>query len=335
MTTVAGAVSHWYWDREGFFERKKSAQESICKCSCTKFWTCFCLCGCKSLGKAPFCRPPTAQGEEEKPQNVVEKCCHGLRRCLEKSCELVAKCLQIKTSVVYDSYSRALFKHLGSICFGALIIAIVQFARAILAYVDQQTKQMQGKNILARVVMKVVQCCMWCFEKCLKFISKNGYIMVAMYGHSFCKAAYVSFGLMYDNVLLIATTTMVTNLLLFIGELAITFFCGWCAFMTLTVYPDYKEGGSLQPTSKMLPTILTMLAAWFVSSGFMSVYGMSIDTILMCCCMDKKENGKTGHVKMSRVMFRRFKLDDDGKVAYHGPEAESTKESTAMEASRA
>merc|ERR1719498_199304 len=47
MTTVAGAVSHWYWDREGFFERKKSAQESICKCSCTKFWTCFCLCGCK------------------------------------------------------------------------------------------------------------------------------------------------------------------------------------------------------------------------------------------------------------------------------------------------
>jgi len=90
--------------------------------------------------------------------------------------------------------------HLGSIAFGSLIIAIVQFIRLVLAYLDRKTKAMQvgwqwlragrgfsataaatvltgvfvpwqDKSKIWKVIFKCVACCLWCFEKCLKFIS--------------------------------------------------------------------------------------------------------------------------------------------------------------------
>jgi hypothetical protein len=50
--------------------------------------------------------------------------------------------------------------HAGSIAFGALIIALVQLARVILAYVQ---KKLKGKA--AEVLLCLLQCCLWCFEK--------------------------------------------------------------------------------------------------------------------------------------------------------------------------
>ena len=44
--------------------------------------------------------------------------------------------------------------------FGALVIAVVQFLRACLAYLDKQTKNLQKKNALIRIMFKVVACCL-------------------------------------------------------------------------------------------------------------------------------------------------------------------------------
>merc|ERR1719181_1442894 len=46
--------------------------------------------------------------------------------------------------------------HFGSMLFGAAIIAIVQLARMILAYVDSQTKQWQNKSKFLKIMFKVV-----------------------------------------------------------------------------------------------------------------------------------------------------------------------------------
>jgi hypothetical protein len=34
-----------------------------------------------------------------------------------------------------------------------------------------------------------VKCCLWCCEKCLKFLNRNAYIEIAIYGKSFCRSA--------------------------------------------------------------------------------------------------------------------------------------------------
>ena len=66
------------------------------------------------------------------------------------------------------SLKRVVRYHIGSMAFGALVVALVQFVRAVLAYVDKQTKQWQNKSKALQIGFKVVHCCLYCFEKCIK-----------------------------------------------------------------------------------------------------------------------------------------------------------------------
>lgn len=66
--------------------------------------------------------------------------------------------------------------HSGSIAFGALIIALVQLARAILAYTQKKLKGKTGR--VAKALLCMLQCCLWCFEKVLRYINRQAYIEV-------------------------------------------------------------------------------------------------------------------------------------------------------------
>ena len=114
---------------------------------------------------------------------------------------------------------------IGSCAFGGLIIAFVQFLRYVLAYIDSKTQKLQDKNKLFKALMKVLACILWCFEKVVKFISKNAYIMVAMKGYSFCKAAKKSFMLVLVNLAQIAMVSIISGYLILMGKLAITIGC--------------------------------------------------------------------------------------------------------------
>lgn len=114
---------------------------------------------------------------------------------------------------------------IGSCAFGGLIIAFVQFLRYVLAYIDSKTQKLQDKNKFFKILMKVLACILWCFEKVVKFISKNAYIMVAMKGYSFCKAAKKSFMLVLANLAQIAMVSIISAYLILMGKLAITIGC--------------------------------------------------------------------------------------------------------------
>merc|ERR1719188_2460721 len=68
--------------------------------------------------------------------------------------------------------------HLGSLVFGAFIIAVIQFIRYIMKYMEKQANAQ--KNYVLSLIFKVVGCCIWCFEKCVKFLNKNAYIQIAL-----------------------------------------------------------------------------------------------------------------------------------------------------------
>merc|ERR1719197_1889091 len=101
---------------------------------------------------------------------------------------------------VLKSLKTVVRYHLGSIAFGSMVIAIVQLIRAILAYLDRKSKKMQDANILVKYLFKCLACCLWCFEKCIKYIATSAYIMVAMKGKSFCPAAVEAVTLLIKNL---------------------------------------------------------------------------------------------------------------------------------------
>lgn len=198
------------------------------------------------------------------------------------------------------SFKNCFRYHFGSLAYGSLIIAIVQFVRAVLMYIDHQTQGVQKSNLVVKVVMKAVQCCMWCLEKCLKFLSKNAYIMVAMNGKGFCTSAKDAFKMIFSNLAQISTVSMVTFLLLGAGKIAIAMACTIIMFAYIESKPEeFGIGAPHELSSPMAPILLTLLLAWFVASTFLGVYEMAIDTILLCFCKDKELNKDSGEYFMS------------------------------------
>ena len=72
-------------------------------------------------------------------------------------------------------------------------MAIIQFVRWIAAYIDAKTKKIQDKSCITKTVLRVLHCCLWCLEKCVKFITSNAFIVTALYGKPFCSATKHAF----------------------------------------------------------------------------------------------------------------------------------------------
>ena len=80
----------------------------------------------------------------------------------------------VGNATVFWAIRTAFRYHAGTAAFGSMIIAIVQTARAVIAYMQRHAKA--TKNKVMEYLLCVLQCCMWCLEKCMKFVNKNAYI---------------------------------------------------------------------------------------------------------------------------------------------------------------
>jgi len=80
--------------------------------------------------------------------------------------------------VVSRAVKIVLRYHMGSLALGAFIVAVVQFIRYCMKYLEKQAQAQKNKVMV--LILKGVQCCLWCFEKCIKFLNKNAYIQIAL-----------------------------------------------------------------------------------------------------------------------------------------------------------
>ncbi|GMF30779.1 unnamed protein product [Phytophthora lilii] len=200
---------------------------------------------------------------------------------------------------------------LGSLCFGSFIIACVQFLRIMLEYLDRNTKQIQQANRIVRVALLAVKCCLWCFEKCIKFLSKNAYILIAMKGGSFCAASARSFKLIFKNMTRVAVVNSISFVLLFLIKLTVTLAVGLAVFALLSKSSSLSLSadqlsllGGETVTSPLAPVVVACVLAWLVASAFVNVYDAAIDTILLCFCEDTELHGDTASEFMSEELQR-------------------------------
>ncbi|KAF0699844.1 Aste57867_9620 [Aphanomyces stellatus] len=192
--------------------------------------------------------------------------------------------------------------HFGSLAVGSFIIALVQFIRMVLMYIDHQTKQLQQSNVAVKIALKVVACCLWCLEKCLKFISKNAYILIAMKGRSFCASTREAFSLIFANMAQVAITATIVNLIVVVARVTISVACALLLFLYLDKSAAFEIGGARELSSVFPPVLLGWILAWFVSGAFLGVYEMTVDTILLCFCEDRRINKENGHYYMSKEL---------------------------------
>eukprot|EP00731_Ephydatia_muelleri_P024034 Em0016g305a len=195
-----------------------------------------------------------------------------------------------------SSLGRAVLFHSGSLAFGSLIIAIVQIARVILAYIQKKMKGKTGKVV--QVLLCLLQCCFWLLEKVLRYVNKQAYIEIAIYGYDFCTAACKAIKLLLRNIITTVVKDRITGLLFFMGKIAITAAGVWSYLAGVLAYlgfGSYVDGGSKLWGGKelnyfLIPVIALMVATYLIASSFMSVYHMAVDTIFICAMEDLERN---------------------------------------------
>uniref|UniRef100_A0A4W5NTY7 Choline transporter-like protein n=1 Tax=Hucho hucho TaxID=62062 RepID=A0A4W5NTY7_9TELE len=197
----------------------------------------------------------------------------------------------IPASPICSSLGRALRYHTGSLAFGSLILSLVQVIRVLLEYLDQKLKAAQ--NRFAKFLLSCLKCCFWCLEKFIKFLNRNAYIMVAIYGKSFCTSARDAFFLLMRNIIRVAVLDKVTDFLLFLGKLLIVGIVGICSFFFFSGRIKAVEQTAPSLNYYWVPILTVVVGSYLIAHGFFSVYAMCVDTLFLCFLEDLERNDGT------------------------------------------
>jgi hypothetical protein len=179
---------------------------------------------------------------------------------------------------------------LGTVALSALIIAIIQFVRAVILYIEKQT-QSRPPNKLQELIFCVIQCCLRCIQCCLDKINRNALIWTAITGDNFGTAACSSFQLLWANIGRTLAISAVSEVLVFITKLSVAAVTAGISLpIIIKIYPTI--------TSPLMPCVIIFMVSFVVASVFMVVFNSVIDTIFICFLIDEDVNIKAGQPLM-------------------------------------
>jgi len=201
--------------------------------------------------------------------------------------------MELSSRPVLNSCCRTCRYHLGTVFFAALIIAIIQFARWCVRYLERMMNS-TGKepNQIQKLLFRLVDCLLWCLECCLDKVSRNALIWVGVYGDAFCPSVCGSFKLMWANLVRVAVITFFSTIVTMLGKIMIPLATtGVCAVLLLNAEP-YKS----ELSSPIYPLVVIFIVSIAVALMFLTVYDTAIDTVFMCFLLDEKHNKKNGRM---------------------------------------
>ncbi|KAF2349739.1 Choline transporter-like, partial [Trinorchestia longiramus] len=164
--------------------------------------------------------------------------------------------------------------HMGSVAFGALLIALVQMIRFLL---KQLQKRITPDSPLG-CMLKCCQCCLACFEKFLKYITRNAYIEIAIFGCNFCKASQKAFNIITANAFRVTAINMVGDFVLLLAKIAVLIATGFIGYEIVKGQQGIKY--------EFVPLVVALVCVAITVHCFVSIYEMTIDTLFVCFCED-------------------------------------------------
>jgi hypothetical protein len=195
-------------------------------------------------------------------------------------------------------YNAVVF-HSGSLAFGSLLLAIVRLARLGFHYLAHWAKK-GPKNKCAESCVKCLSYALWCFEKCLKFLSRHAYIQIALLGRNFCSSARMAFNLLLRNAARIGILSLVAPFIHLLGIVGIAAGAGACGAQILqAMHPD-----DIQEPDVVIAVYVVI--GLVVGLSVFSVFGLGVDAILQCFCADEEMHAHEGGAKCSPPLLHEF-----------------------------
>uniref|UniRef100_A0A6G1S432 Choline transporter-like protein n=1 Tax=Aceria tosichella TaxID=561515 RepID=A0A6G1S432_9ACAR len=187
---------------------------------------------------------------------------------------------------VTASFWRCIRYHLGDIAFGSFLIATIRYIRIVIEFIDNRIRKKKANNgeaitSVARSATCFFRVFFWLLDRFLKYIDRNAYIMMSMYGEGYLASAKRAVELLYKNSTRALVLDYVTFFVLFISRLLITGIAGYITAQEVFIANLHY---------KWLPVVLVVIGTYFISKGLFSVYSMAVDTLFICFLIDSTNN---------------------------------------------
>uniref|UniRef100_A0A3P8ZLJ9 Choline transporter-like protein n=1 Tax=Esox lucius TaxID=8010 RepID=A0A3P8ZLJ9_ESOLU len=204
-----------------------------------------------------------------------------------------SKPAEIPPFALTRSFICSLRYHVGSLAFGAVALSCFQLLRLLLEYLDHKTQGSQG--YVGRFLATCLRCCFWCLDYFLKYLNRNAYVMIAIYGENFGVSAKNAYSLLMRNIERVVLLDRMTEVFFFFAKLLIVGAVGVLAFFFFTgqipLTSDTLQAKTLN--YHWMPVLTVTVGAYFISQAFFSVYSMCADTLFICFLEDLERNDGT------------------------------------------
>jgi len=202
------------------------------------------------------------------------------------------ECTSCCSPAVTSSFVRATTVSFGSICFGSLLVAIVQALRQL----NHMTQDQEDCQILNCII----DCILGCIESIIEYLNKWAYVYVGLYGYSYLEAG--------KNVITLfehrGWTTIITDDLVDNALLMVSFGIGLATGLIgiLAAYIDRYSFQALGYSNVgMIGFICGFLVGFVISSILMSVIASATNTVIVCYAESPNEF-QTNHPVLSSEM---------------------------------
>lgn len=127
-----------------------------------------------------------------------------------------------------------------------------------------------------------LQCCLKCLERIIEYLNQQAYIQIALRGKNFCMASIDGVTAILSNPARYSIVSGVGAIMMFITELLITAGATLLFYILIT----FKESIRNNIMEPIFMLIVVALGSAIIAKVFMSVYSVSMDTILACFISD-------------------------------------------------
>ena len=172
------------------------------------------------------------------------------------------------TSPTKASFVRASTTSIGSICFAALLVAIIETVRALLQ---------QARNNARSCATELADCLLQSMDRALRWFNAYALCLVAIYGTPFLESAKRTGQLFQGQLFTALINDDLSGLVLFCGS----FLAGTIAAIVGALWAHGKhENGAV------VMAILAFLVGFLVATLAMSVVKSAVSTTFVCWAMD-------------------------------------------------
>jgi len=200
-------------------------------------------------------------------------------------------------SAVCGSFVRTMTTSFGSICFGSLLVAIIQAVR-------QLTEMARQNDEIGNALACCIDCILGILESLLEYFNKWSFVYVGLYGFGYCEAGKNVMSLFKDRGWEAIIADDLVGMVLFMMSLIVGLITGGIGVIFVTA-TDWFANTADENLAKIIAFIIGLIVGMVICSILMGVISSSVNTTIVCFA-DGPAEFEENHPELSAEMRRTY-----------------------------